>query len=169
VRLFARPLKLRVEIGDHPGSNEVRLFDGARGWRNGKPAAGPASDAMLLQALRLDLPFQLLTHRKSVVEKEPMNYAGKHVRVLELSLTNGLSLTARVDPQTGYILYSAGLSANGPGGPMSFETAYDDFRPVQGVLFAFKETNFAGGVKTADTTLAKIELLKALPESTFKP
>ena len=169
VRVFARPLKLRVEIGDHPGSNEVRLIDGPKGWRNGKAAAGPAYDAMLLQALRLDFPFQLLTHRKAVVEREAMNYAGKRVRVLELSLTNGLSLTARVDPENGRILFSSGVSANGPAGPMSFETAYEDFRTVDGILFAFKETNFAGGMKTADTTLSRIELLKAPPEGAFRP
>jgi hypothetical protein len=52
---------------------------------------------------------------------------------------------------------------------MNFETHYDDFRKVDGVLFAFKEINFASGTKTADTALNKIELLKAAPEGAFEP
>jgi len=52
---------------------------------------------------------------------------------------------------------------------MTFETRYDDFRTVDGRLFAFKETNFASGTKTADIVLSKIELLKAPPPGAFKP
>jgi alkylation response protein AidB-like acyl-CoA dehydrogenase len=58
VRVFARPTKLRVEIG----TNEVRLVDGPKGWRNGKEVRGMQYEAMVLQAVRLDLPWQLLAH-----------------------------------------------------------------------------------------------------------
>src|SRR5438445_7263690 len=72
VRTFARPLKLRVEIGDASKPNEVRVVDGATGWRNGKESTGVGYEAMVLQAVRLDLPFQLLSQRRVLVEKEPM-------------------------------------------------------------------------------------------------
>ena len=52
---------------------------------------------------------------------------------------------------------------------MKFETSYDDFRTVDGLLFAFKETNLAGGTKTADTTITTIQVLKAAPPDVFKP
>ena len=52
---------------------------------------------------------------------------------------------------------------------MTFETAYDDLRKVEGVLFAFKEINTAQGTKTAETILSKIEILKEVPEDTFRP
>jgi len=52
---------------------------------------------------------------------------------------------------------------------MNFETHYDDFRKADGLLFAFKEVNFASGTKTAETVLSKIELLKAAPEGAFEP
>ena len=52
---------------------------------------------------------------------------------------------------------------------MNFETAYDDYRTVDGLLFAFKETNLASGTKTADTVLSSIQLLPAAPEKEFRP
>jgi hypothetical protein len=67
---------------------------------------------------------------------------------------------------TGHILFSSGTTKTGS---MTFETAYDDLRTVQGVLFAFKESNMAQGTKTAETTLLKIEILKEAPEDAFSP
>jgi hypothetical protein len=52
---------------------------------------------------------------------------------------------------------------------LSIKGNYDDFRTVDGRLFAFKETNCAGGTKTADIVLSKIELLKAPAPGAFKP
>jgi hypothetical protein len=168
VRTFARPLKLRVEIGEPP--TEVRVLDGAQGWRNGKAVTGPGYEAMLLQAVRLDLPFQLLSNQPKLVEKEPMDYHGVQLRVLELPLENGLSITAGLDPKTGRILFSTGNTpASGPMGRLSFETSYSDFSVVDGVLFAFNEVNLAGGTKTADIVLSLVQLLKSAPADAFKP
>ena len=169
VRTFARPLKLRVEIGDTSKPTEVRVVDGAAGWRNGKESTGVGYEAMVLQAVRLDLPFQLLSQGKVLVEKEPMDYQGKRLRIVELPIEHSLAITAGIEPKTGRILFSTGTTKPSSGGPMTFETRYDDFRTVDGHLFAFKETNFAGGTKTADIVLSKIELLKAPPPDAFKP
>jgi len=169
VRTFVRPRKLRVEIGEASKPTEVRVVDGATGWRNGKESTGVGYEAMVLQAVRLDLPFQLLSQRKALVEKELMDYKGKRLRVVELRLEHGLTITAGIEPETGRILFSTGTTKAGSSGSMTFETRYDDFRTVEGRLFAFKETNFAGGTKTADIVLSKIELLKAPPPGAFKP
>lgn len=165
MRLFARPTKLRVEVG----TNEVRLVDGPKGWRNGKEVKGMQYQAMVLQAVRLDLPWQLLTHKDKLVEKEAREVDGKRQRVLELPLENGLSVSAGIEPSTGRILWSSSDASGGSGGGMNFETHYDDFRKVDGVLFAFKEVNFASGTKTADTALNQIEFLKTAPEGAFEP
>jgi hypothetical protein len=53
-------------------------------------------------------------------------------------------------------------------GAMSFETVYSDYRDSAGLQFAFKKTNLAGGRKTADTLLSKIDVFDA-PSSVFKP
>jgi hypothetical protein len=170
VRTFARPLKLRVEVGDPAHPAEVRVLDGTNGWRNGKSVTGPACDAMVLQAVRLDLPFQLLAHKAKLVEKEPTEYHGRRVRVVELPLEHDLLVTCGIAPDSGRILFSTGqTAAGGPMGRMKFETSYDDFGTVDGFLFAFKEVNFAGGTKTADTTISAIQILKAAPPDVFKP
>jgi hypothetical protein len=169
VRTFGRPLKLRVEIGEASKPTEVRVLDGSTGWRNGKESTGVGYEAMVLQAVRLDLPFQLLAQRKVLVEKEPLDYQAKRLRIVELPLDHGLSVTAGIETETGRILFSTGTTAAGPTGPMTFETRYEDFRTVEGRLFAFKETNLAGGTKTAEILLSKIELLKDLPSGAFKP
>jgi len=169
VRTYARPLKLRVEIGAASKPGEVRVVDGEKGWRNGQESTGMGYEAMVLQAVRLDLPFQLLSQLKTLVEKETMDYQGKRLRVVELPLEHGLSIKAGIEPETGRILFTAGTTKSGSAGPMTFETRYDDFQTVEGRLFAFKETNFAGGTKTAEIVLTKVELLNAPPADAFKP
>ncbi len=164
-RVWARPMKLRVELGDR----ELRLLDGAKGWNNGQAVTGPQYQAMVLQAVRLDLPWQLLAHKDKVVEKEGQDLSGKHLRVLELPLEDGLSVSAGVEPETGRILFSSGKAAGGPMGGMNFETRYDDFRQVDGLWFAFKEVNLVRGTRTAETVLSRVELLKAPPPGAFTP
>lgn len=164
-RLFTRPMKLRVEVG----TNEVRLVDGPKGWRNGKEVTGVQYEAMLLQAVRLDLPWELLTHKDKLVEKEGRELDGTRLRVVELPLENGLSVSAGIDPDTGRIQWSSSDSTGGSTGGMNFETHYSDFRQIDGFLFAFKEVNLVHGTKTADTSLSKIERLKAPPVGAFEP
>ena len=169
-RTFARPLKLRVEINRGPQSSEVRIVAGDKGWRNGKEATGASYEAMVLQAVRLDLPWELWLHRTNLVERASKEVDGHQVHVLELSLQNGLLVSAGIDPDSGRILFSSGQTGGGAANSATFETRYDEFRTVEGVLFAFKETNFAQGTKIAETHLSKIELLKSPPPSeTFKP
>jgi hypothetical protein len=168
-RTFARPLKLRVEINRGPQSSEIRIVAGEKGWRNGKEATGAAYEGMVLQAVRLDLPWELWLHRTNLVERAAKEVNSHSLRVLELPLENGLTVSAGIDPESGQILYSSGKTSGGSTGSPTFETYYDEFRTVDGVLFAFKETNFAQGTKIAETRLSKIELLKAAPTEAFKP
>jgi hypothetical protein len=166
VRTFARPSKLRIQIGESPKFTEVRVLDGAKGWRNGKDSTGAPLEAMALQAARLDLPWVLLQHKTKVVEKGPLERNGRRLELLELTLESGLLVSAGIDSATGHILFSSGTTKTGS---MTFETEYDDFRTVEGVLFAFKESNVAQETKTAETILSKIEILKQLPEDAFRP
>jgi hypothetical protein len=168
IRVFSRPRKLRVEVRRTP-QPEVRVLSDAKGWRDGKKATGPGYDAMVLQALRLDLPWQLFRHQHELVSKPDMEHEGHHLGVLEFTLEGGLVLTAGIDRESGRILYSSGTIKGGEMGPTKFETYYDDFKTVDGVLFAFKETNMAQGMKTAETKLRKIEILKAEPAEAFVP
>ncbi|MGW8283453.1 MAG: hypothetical protein ACWGON_09160, partial [Gemmatimonadota bacterium] len=93
VRLYARPVRLRVEI-EYPGDDfEVRILDGGRGWRNGGPASGPMYQAMLLQAARLGLPAILLDFQADLQDRGEVERDGQRLRAVELGFHDGLTIT----------------------------------------------------------------------------
>ncbi len=181
VRIFRRPDALRVEVNIPGQTPEVRVLDGKKGWRQGQEASGMSLDAMQLQAARFSLPLNLLEQRSRLVDRGTDTRGGKTVRVLELPLGGTLSVTAEIDPATGRIVRSTAkstgamsgksMSVGGMPGKMTveFATTYDDFRKIDGVLFAFREGNFAMGQHTGDTVLRKVEILKALPAGALTP
>ncbi len=180
-RMYRRPDRLRVEVSFPGQSPEVRVLDGTKGWRQGQPASGMPFDAMVLQAARFSLPLNLLERRGELKDLGSVTRDGKTRRVLELPLGGNLSLTAEIDPATGRILRSTARSAGAMGGKsmsvggmpagmtVEFATTYGDFRKVDGILFAFKEGNFAMGQYTGDTVLEKVEVLKEFPAGALTP
>ena len=170
VRLFERPIRLRVEI-EYPGSeSEVRILDGGRGWRNGSVASGPMYQAMLLQAARLGLPAILLDFQASLQDLGEIERAGVGLRAVGLEFHQGLMVTAEIDPDSGRILRSAGTISGADGRPaLSFATEYSDFRDVDGVLIPFREVNYAQGRRTGETQLDSVELLQEIPTGSFHP
>jgi hypothetical protein len=142
-RLWARPDKLTFEVV-YPTGTETRIVEGDHGTQNGKAAGGAGLAAMRLQAARLAIPALLLDHRADV----KVNGSA-----LEVSIAPGLTLTMDVDPKTNRVTRSVSKAEG-----MEFATNYGDFHSVGGLLFPFTEENFANGMKTATTTLAKIEV-----------
>ena len=145
-RDWQRPDKLRVEIA-YPASTEVRVVDGEHGTQNGKEAGGIGLDAMRLQAARLALPQLLIEKRKTLRQLENGN--------IEIPLTPSMTLTIEIDPATGHIVRSTGKAAG-----IEFSTSYSDFRTVNGLLFAFREENSAGPMKTGTNQLATVEVTR---------
>lgn len=168
VRTYERPGRLRVEIAYPGGATEVRVLDGGRGWRDGEEVGGPRLAAMILQAMRLDLPALLSAWRDRVTDAGATQLGGKPLRVLAIEPAPGLVVEAAIDPSTGRILRSRGASKD-PGMPLEFVTTYSDFREVAGVLVAMREENFANGRTTGETVLTKVEFPAAMPEATFRP
>ncbi len=146
----------------------MRILAGGRSWRNGEPVAGPPRDAMLLQAARLDLPRLLLEGRPQLIDLGEMRFEGRKLRAVGVPLDGNLQLAVGIDPQTARIVRSEGQLPT-PGGPVRFAATYRDFRRVGSALFAFGESNFAGGQKTGETRLEKIEVLDAPPPGAFEP
>ncbi len=180
-RIYRRPDRLRVEVAFPGQPPEVRVLDGNRGWRQGQAATGMALDAMKLQAARFALPLNLFGHRAALKDLGTVERDGTMRRVVELPLGGTLGLTAEIDPATGRILRSTAKSGGAMGGKsmsvggmpggmaVEFATTYDDFRKVDGILFAFREGNFAMGQSTGETLLDKVEVLKELPAGALTP
>ncbi len=168
LREFGRPDRLRVEL-KYPGNTEVRLLNGASAFREGRPVSGPMRDAMLLQAARLDLPALLDEARARVTDLGVQQRSGLAMRALLVPLGFGLQITVFVDERSGRILRSEGSVPAGPMGRVEFWTDYSDFRRAKGMLFAFAEENFASGRRTGRTQLDTVEVMDALPATTWTP
>jgi len=166
VRVFQRPDSLRVEIA-YPGSPpEVRVIHGGRGERDGQEVTGAAHAAMVLQAARLALPLALVQKGAQVADRGAVVRDGQACRAVALALSGGLELVAEIELASGRIVRSSGAMP-GPGGKVEFATAYSDFRPVAGVLFAHREENWARGQHTGATVLQRVEILPAAPPGAF--
>ena len=172
VRVFERPDRLKVGMR-YPEGTEVRLLDGARGWRNsaGEPLAeahGPMLEAMVLQACRADVPWILIERGAQARRIEDLEHEGAHLIGIEIPIREKLSFRAYVHPATFRVVMSQGLLEHG-GMQTHFETIYDDYRMVEGVLFAFHEENYASGVHTAHTEFVRVLLDPPLSRNEFAP
>jgi hypothetical protein len=170
VRAFTRPDRLRVVL-DYPGSPEIRVLDGPKGWRSdgqGKlaPVEGFLLGSMVAQAGRANLPW-LLDERRATARLLPAVEGGK-LQGIAVPLGTGLTLTAYVDLATGRIVRSTN-ELDMPGMKTGFVTDYSDFRTVGGVLFPFHEGNFASGQVTGETVITKIEINPPLTDADFRP
>ena len=96
-----------------------------------------------------------------------MEHDGRTLRALALEVAPGLVVEAELDPATGRILRSRGATSSGPA--IEFVTTYADFRTVGGLLFAFREGNWANGATTGETVLTAVELLARQPDGVFRP
>lgn len=170
VRTFGRPDRLKIVL-DYPGRLETRILDGDRGWRSDADGKIVAADdflltSMLLQAARADLPWLLEERRPTLVPLPPMD--GGKLQGLEIPLGQGLVLTAYVEIATGRIVRSSGVLTT-PTMKTNFATDYADFRTVDGILFPFREANFAANQSTGETVITKIAVNPPLTDADFRP
>jgi hypothetical protein len=145
-RFWQKPDKLRIEIV-YPARTELRILDGDHGTNNGKDVTGPGLDAMKLQAARLALPL-LLIEKRATLHDAGMSGG---FRVIEIPLSASLTVSMDIDPKTWHIVRSTGKTTG-----MDFVVDYNDFRRVDGLLFAFGESGMAQGTPTAKTTIGAI-------------
>jgi hypothetical protein len=169
-RVFERPSRLRVEI-HYPGHPEIRVLDGTHGWRTDEQgvtgeATGPFLEAMILQTARAHVPWILAGAADRAKLIEPLEHEGDSLIGLEFPLSSILTFRAYVHPASWRVVISQGLLVHG-GMTTHFETYYEAFRKVEGVLFAFRERNYASGAHTGWTDVETVILNPVLPPSTF--
>jgi hypothetical protein len=87
---------------------------------------------------------------------------------MQVILEPGLIIRLYADPKTALIVYSQAI-LNTEKLKTHFETAYSDFREVDGVLFAHHEENWASGFNTGTTEIQEITLNPKVNASTFRP
>lgn len=169
-RSYRRPDKLRIEIRIPGEAPESRILDGDLAWRDGSAQPPMMAKAMFLQAARLDLPWLILQAGADIRLLGPVKYAeGRELTALEIPMAEGTRLIAVIDPETGYIVRSHGLIVPGPGQQVEFGTLYEDHRQLGAMFVGTRETHFARGQPTGQTTLETSEVVDGFPDGLFKP
>jgi len=173
VRLFARPDRLYVDLA-YGVKPERRYLDRQRGWRTNpggrgiREVNGPLLKSMILQAARSNIPWILSEHRERVTQIPPLKVGEGMTIGMQIILEPGLILRLYADPKTARIVYSQAV-LNTETIKTHFETAYSDFREVEGVQFAHHEENWASGFHTGTTEIRKIAVNPPIKSNTFTP
>jgi hypothetical protein len=142
----------------YPSQTEVRVFRQGRAWQGNDPeklesVQGPPADAIALQAARINI-VRLLDKMRVRVRQGKASEANT---VLELRLAANLWVRALIDKTTHHVLATQSMMRVG-GQPMLFETQYSDLREVDGVLFAFHEEKYAGGMHVGSIDVHLLEI-----------
>ena len=156
IRIAEGPSHLKVMI-HYPSRVEIRVVDGAKGWRGTTPqnmteVRGPQWAAMALQAARSNIPWILLEYPITAVSS-----LGNGIVGLELSPAEDLRLRALVDTDSYHIVASESVLSVGSM-EMVFRTEYSDFREFEGLLFAYHEENYAAGTHTASVQIESLQV-----------
>lgn len=173
VRLFARPDRLFVDLA-YDDVPERRYLDGERGWRTDPGGGGMVEvkghllKSMTLQAARADIPWILAEQRDRVTPIPPLKVGERMTVGMQIDLEPGLIIRLFADPASGLVLYSQAILDTGTL-KTHFETAYSDFREVEGILFAHHEENWASGFHTGTTRIRKITLNPLQGKNPFRP
>jgi hypothetical protein len=171
-RTFQRPDRLRIVI-HYSRAVEVRILDGTHGWRREasgaySQATGPTLAAMRLQAARADAPWILAEHRADARAIAPLDQKGHAYPGLAVAVGDGLELRIYLDPETHLVTVTESVMHTDDV-DTAFRTVYADYRPVDGVLFPFREENFTSGQHMGSTFLSEVRVNPELGPTTFAP
>ena len=172
-RLFARPDRLYVDLayGVNP---ERRYLDRGKGWRTDpqgggvREVEGALLKSMVLQAARANIPWILMEQREKVTQAPPLRVGENMTIGMQIISGPGLIIRLYADPKTARIVFSQAI-LNTEKIKTHFETAYSDFKEVDGVLFAHHEENRASGFHTGTTEIQKITINPKIKPEDFRP
>ena len=172
-RFFARPDRLYVDLayGVNP---ERRYLDRGKGWRTDpqgggvREVEGALLKSMVLQAARANIPWILMEQREKVTQAPPLRVGENMTIGMQIISVPGLIVRLYADPKTARIVFSQAI-LNTEKIKTHFETAYSDFKEVDGVLFAHHEENRASGFHTGTTEIQKITINPKIKPEDFRP
>lgn len=167
-RWWQAPDRFRIDIG-YAGTPEQRLLRGAEAWQQGRPAVAAMHGALMLQAARMALPWQMRDNARQVVDLgEPPTGFRKPLRTLQWQVREGIQLIVEIDPDTMLVQRSRGILTINHSS-MEFGTVYENYQRVDGRMVAMLERHFAMGQYIGSTTLESVEFPAVVPAPTFDP
>ncbi len=169
LRAWGGAERFRIEI-HYPGGEEIRIVDGLEAWQGAQPMSGPFRGALLLQAARVALPWNLLAARQALRDGgEQRLEDGRTLHRVDWPLDDGLHLVVEIDPESGLIARSQGILAAPDGSQMPFGTVYEDYRRIGGRTYAAVEHHFAMNRYIGTSTIEAVEFDVPLPAQLFRP
>jgi len=169
---FKRGRKLRVETR-YKHSWELRILNGDKGYRAAdslplEEAFGPRYLAMVYQYKHLGILHDLVKGTYQIRSAGRSSLDGKAVEVFNLNDKEGGALDIYIDEHNSLIVKVTGyFSADNKSTYLSAE--FSDFKSVGGSLFPFRITNYAGGMKIAQTVIDKYFVNPEIADTMFEP
>lgn len=169
---FKRGRKLLVET-KYARSSERRILNGNRGYRSTgalplEEVYGPRYFAMVYHYKHLNILQDLLKGAYQIQSAGSSSVNGNKAEIFHLSDREGTSMDIYIDEQRSLIIKVTGyFSAENKKIDLSSE--FSDFKKAGGSLFPFRITNYAGGIKIAQTVIDEYSINPALADSFFEP
>jgi hypothetical protein len=169
---FKRGKKLRVAT-KYGHSSEVRILNGDRGFRSAdtlppEEVFGPRFVSMVYQYKHLNILHDLIHGEYRIRSAGRSVVHGSDADVFRLNDKEGAVMDVFVDTHTFFIVkVIAYFSAEHKQIDLSVE--FSDFRKVEDSVLPFRITNYAGGLKVAETVIEKYSLNPEIADSFFVP
>ena len=169
---FKRERKLRVET-KYQNSFEVRVLNGNRGFRGSgtlppEEVHGPRYFSMVYHYKHLDIVNDLSKGVYQIRSTGESLVNGNKVEVLRLNDKEGAVMDIFVDPKNSLIVKVTAHFTDGNKN-IDLSSEFSDFRKVGGTVFPFTITNYAGGMKIAQTVIEKYSINPDISDSFFTP
>jgi outer membrane lipoprotein-sorting protein len=168
---FKRGRKLRVET-KYGRSSELRILDGDKGYRGTdtlpvEEVSGPRYLAIVYQYKHLNILHDIMTGVYQIgLAGGPV--VSEHVEVFRLVDKEGAVMDIFVDKQTFFIIKVAAYFTS-DNKQIDLAVEFSDFKKVGSSVFPFRITNYAGGLKVAQTVIEKYSLNPDIADSFFAP
>ena len=167
---FKRERKLRVET-KYKDLSELRILDGDKGYKStdGLPLEevfGTRYFAMLYQYKHLDILHDLLKGSYQTSFAGKTSVSGNEVEVLRLVDTEGTIMDVFIDLHNFFIVKVTGYFSTG-NKKTDLSVEFSDFKKVGGSIFPFNITNYAAGMKIAQTVIDKYLINPDIADSFF--
>jgi hypothetical protein len=169
---FERGRKLRVDT-KYARSSERRILNGDKGYRSTdtlplEEVFGPRYLAMVYQYKHLNLLHDLAAGTYNIRFEGISSVNGADAQVFEVNDKDGANMDIYIDAHTFFIVKVTGyFAAQNKSTYLSAE--FSDFRKVDGTIFPFTITNYAGGIKVARTVFDKYVINPDIADSIFDP
>ncbi len=169
---FKRGKKLRVET-KYDRSWEIRVLNGDKGYRasDAQPLEevfGARYLAMVYHFRHLDILHDLVIGTYEIRSMGKSSVNGGNVEVFHLNDKDGAILDIYVDEHNFLVLKVTGYFKE-RGKQIDLSAEFSDFRKVNGSIFPFRITNYAGGLKIARTVVDEYLLNPDIADFLFEP